>query len=116
MAKPYSMDLRMRVVAAVDEGEAVDDVAERFGVSARTIWSWLSLRKSTGGVAARKGVVGPKPKLDEYRERIVDAIRASPSLTLNELREQLQLPGGRTTLWKALVRWGQTLKKSSVRG
>lgn len=115
MGKPYSVDLRVRVLAAVDGGDSVDEVAERYAVTARTVWSWLALRKSTGGVEPRKGAVGPKPKLEEYREKIEAAIQSSSSLTLQELRLKLQLPGCVTTLWKALDRWGQSLKKSDVR-
>jgi transposase len=116
MGKPHSLDLRSRVLAAVDQGESVDEVGERFSVTARTIWNWIALRKKTGQLTPRRGDVGPKRKLDAFRDKIVDAIRVSPSLTLDELREQCKLPGSRTTLWNALVRWGQTLKKSPVRG
>ena len=114
MGKPYSVDLRVRVLAAVDGGDSVDEVAERYAVTARTVWSWLALRKSTGGVEPRKGAVGPKPKLEEYREKIVAAIQSSSSLTLHELQLTLKLPGCITTLWKALDRWDQSLKKSDV--
>ena len=115
MATPYSVDLRVRVMAAVDGGDSVDEVAERYAVTSRTVWSWLALRKATGGVEPRKGAVGPKPMLDEHREKIVATIAASPSLTLDELRERLSLSGSRTTLWRTLERWGQSLKKSPVR-
>jgi len=115
MGRPYSVDLRVRVMSAVDAGDSVDEAAEQYEVTARTIWSWLALRKTTGGIEPRKGAVGPTPTLDVHREKIVAAIQASPSLTLDELREQLELPGCRTTLWKALKRWGQTLKKSPLR-
>ena len=111
MGKPYSVDLRMRVVGAVDGGEVPGEVAERFEITERTVWSWLALRKSTGCVEPQKGAVGPKPKLEEHREKIVATIQASSSLTLQELRLKLQLPGCVTTLWKALDRWGQSLKK-----
>lgn len=114
MAKAYSVDLRWRVIAAVDGGESVDEVADRYEVTARTVWNWVALRRATGGIAPRKGAVGPKPKLEDQREQILSAIQASPSLTLDELRERLSLPGCRTTLWAALVRWGQSLKKSPV--
>ena len=33
MARPYSLDLRERVVAAVESGRTVRDVASSFGVS-----------------------------------------------------------------------------------
>jgi transposase len=115
MGKPYSVDLRVRVVAAVDGGESVDEVAERYAVTARTVWSWLAMRRETGSVEPRKGVVGPKPKLDKYREQIEATIKSSSSLTLSELQSKLKLPGGIMTLWRALARWGQSLKKSDVR-
>ena len=111
VGKPYSVDLRMRVVGAVDGGDAVEEVAERYAVTERTVWSWLALRKSTGSVEPRKGAVGPRPKLEEHREQIEAEVRSSSSLTLQELRLKLQLPGCVTTLWKALDRWGQSLKK-----
>ena len=48
--KPYSKDLRLRVLAAVDRGMARKEVAETFGVSEPTIRRYLKLRRETGGV------------------------------------------------------------------
>jgi transposase len=67
MGRPYSVDMRTRVVAAVDEGDAVDEVAERYKISGRTVWSWLALRVETVGVAPRQAAVGPQPKHPEAR-------------------------------------------------
>ena len=61
-------------------------------------------------------MVGPKPKLDESREKITTAVQAAPSATLEELRVTLSLPGCLSTLWNALEHWGLSLKKSDVRG
>jgi transposase len=60
--KPYSKDLRLRVLAAVDRGVPRKEVAETFSVSLPTIKRWLKLRKETGGVEPRKGVPGPPPR------------------------------------------------------
>ena len=59
-----------------------------------------------------KGKTGPKSKLAEHRERILAAVREDSAITLNDLREKLQLPVCVTTLWQALRTWGLVLKKS----
>ncbi len=51
MGKPYSVDLRTRIVGAVDEGDSLDEVVELYQVFGRTMGSWLALRVETGGVA-----------------------------------------------------------------
>ncbi|MBA2712372.1 MAG: hypothetical protein H0U55_02310 [Rubrobacteraceae bacterium] len=43
--KPYSKDLRLRVLAATDRGK----VSETFGVSKPTIKRYRRLRRETGG-------------------------------------------------------------------
>jgi transposase len=48
--KPYSKDLRLRVLAAVDSGEAREEVAKTFSVSMPTIKRWLRRRRETGDV------------------------------------------------------------------
>lgn len=50
----YSIDLRERVVAAVDKGLAKRDVAEAFGVSVRTLNRYLRLRRETGSLEPRE--------------------------------------------------------------
>src|SRR5579862_3774669 len=51
----YGLDLRTRVIAAVDAGKRVDDVAITFQVSKRVIYEWLELRRETGSIAAKTG-------------------------------------------------------------
>src|SRR3954453_13531157 len=50
--RAYSMDLRQRIVAAVDAGLTQSQAAERFGVSLRTVERYLARRRATGGLAA----------------------------------------------------------------
>ena len=46
--KPYSKDLRLRVLAAVERGVPREEVAKTFSVSVPSIKRWLKLRKETG--------------------------------------------------------------------
>jgi putative transposase len=62
MAKPYSMDLRERVVAAVEEeGLSRNEAAARFGIGISTAVNWVRRFKDTGSVAPGQ-MGGHKPK------------------------------------------------------
>ena len=112
MAAALAKDLRMRVMVDVDAGLSAEKAGKKYSVSARTIYHWKALRRETGTREPRAGKTGPKPKLAEHRERILAAVREDSAITLNDLRETLQLPACVTTLWLALRTWGLVLKKS----
>ena len=57
--KPYSKDLRLRVLAAVDRGVPTEEVEKTFSVSMPSIKRWLKLRKETGDLEPRKGHLAP---------------------------------------------------------
>ena len=62
MAKPYSMDLRERVVAAVEEeGLSRNEAAARFGIGISTAINWVSRFRQTGSVAPGQ-MGGHKPR------------------------------------------------------
>ena len=62
MGKPYSMDLRQRVVAAVVSGGlSCNRAAKRFGVGISTAINWVQRVRETGSVAPGK-MGGHKPK------------------------------------------------------
>ncbi len=58
----YSMDLRERVVAAVDAGMKPAEAAARFDVSVRTVERYLARRRDTGSLAPAVQRHGPKPE------------------------------------------------------
>ena len=60
--RAYSMDLRERVVAAVDAGMSQSQAAERFGVSLRTVERYLARRRVSGSLAATEQRHGPEPR------------------------------------------------------
>jgi transposase len=61
MGKPYSQDLRERVISAVDLGGRVYAIAAVFQVSVSYIYKALGRRRTTGETTARRGRVGRKP-------------------------------------------------------
>jgi len=56
MSKALSVDLRIRVLAAVDGGAPHREVAERFGVSPASVSRWPNLQIWHGNV--RPGALG----------------------------------------------------------
>lgn len=61
MARPYSMDLRSRVVSAAEGGMSCRAAATRYGVAASTAIKWLQRRRQTGSAAPGK-MGGHKPR------------------------------------------------------
>src|ERR1700751_350891 len=92
MTRPYSMDLRDRVVAAVEnEGLSRHQAAARFGIAVSTAVHWVRRYRSTGSVAPSKiGGYKPKTLRGEHAEWLIARCRDKDfTLTqlVNELRE-----------------------------
>lgn len=74
MARPYSKDLRERVVWAVEEeGLSRRQAAERFGIGIKTAIEWVRRFRETGSVAA-KPMAGCRPKkiVGRYRDWLLE--------------------------------------------
>ena len=83
--KPYSIDLRLRVLAAVDRGVPRKEVAKTFSVSMPSIKRWLKLRRETGALEPRKGVPGPPAhKGAALAAWLPEQLKDNPDLTLQE--------------------------------
>jgi transposase len=114
MAKALSMDLRGRVVAAVDGGLSRNKAAARFGASAVR---WCSLAREQGDAKPkRQGGDRRSGHIEAQRGFILAAIDAEPDITLKELQalllKQHKQSFGTTTLWRFFERHNITLKKS----
>jgi transposase len=111
---PYSIDLRERVLKAVDEGEGTQEqVAERFRVSARWVRKLLARRAATGSIAPEPNGGGRKHSIrGEAAEALRAAVRAAPDATLEELRQATGFTGCLMTVWRAIGRLKITRKKS----
>jgi transposase len=60
--RAYSMDLRERIVAAVDGGMTQDQAAVTFGVSVNTVGRYLARRRDIGSLAPTVQRHGPRPQ------------------------------------------------------
>lgn len=62
-----SVDLRKRVIAAIDGGIQIDEVVKTFQVCKRVIYNWLALREKTGNLAPKTGYQkGHSPKITDW--------------------------------------------------
>ena len=70
MARPYSMDLRERVVRAVEEeGLSRNKAARRFGIGIKTAIDWVRRFRETASLSAKPmGGCRPKKIVGEYRD------------------------------------------------
>src|SRR5579884_1032457 len=86
--RPYSNDLRERLVAAVERGDhSIRALAQLFSVSVSCIVRLLQRKRRTGSVQPAAHGGGPTPKLDAAaRARLAALVRAQPDATLAELR------------------------------
>ena len=61
MGKPYSLDLRKRVVAAIEGGMSRNRAAKQFGVAISTAIGWMHRVEKTGSVEPSQ-IGGYKPE------------------------------------------------------
>ena len=88
--KPYSKDLRSRVLAAVDAGTPREEVARTFSVSMPTIKRWLKRRRERGDVEPRAIPGRPSRKGVMLKEWLPKHLEANDDLTLEEHRQAFE--------------------------
>ena len=113
---PYSMDLRERVAAVIDEGEGSQrQVAKRFRVSVWFVTRLLQRRRDAGTLAPKPHGGGPRPVLGFPEQvRLAMLIAEHPDATLNQLKERGGFACTLTTIWRTLRRFRLTYKKKTL--
>jgi transposase len=115
--RPFSPDLRQRIIAARDAGQPTAVVAERFRVSPRTVRRYRQRWRAHGTLA-------PTPHPGRHRKirgddeaLLREQVLAAPDATLREHRLQWHARTGvwvsESTLCRALQRMQLTVKKSA---
>ena len=115
--RAYSMDLRERVVAAVDRGTPTKEIVRTLGVSEPTIRRYLRLRRETASVAPK-----PPPKRPfsiaqsvEHKRALWKQLEEHDDATLEkhcqlwEIKQEAKV--SISTMSRAIGRLGWTLKK-----
>jgi len=118
MARPYSLDLRERVVAAVAAGSSCREVARQFKVSVASVVKWSQRFRSTGNAAARPMGGRQKRSLAPHRAWILARLDAAPDVTLRALVVELGERGVVTSygsVWRIVHDADLSFKKNPVR-
>ena len=84
MAKPYSIDLRGRVVEEVESGASRREAAERYGLSPSVVVIWVQRFEETGSIAAKPSGGSTSP-LERHAEFLLGLFAERPDLTLDEI-------------------------------
>jgi transposase len=120
MTRPLSLDMRSRLVSAVEGGMTRRSAAKRFRIAASTAIKWFDQWERTGSVAPRaQGGDRRSQRLEAHAEEILELIALRPDITLAEIGEHLDRVHGvkaaPSSLWRLLDRHGMTFKKNRAR-
>src|SRR4051794_251664 len=94
MSKALSLDLRVRVLAAVEAGASHREAGERFGVSAASVSRWRRLAREQG--EPRPGPLGGdrrSARIEAQAPLILALVDAKPDITLVEIKAGLAEQG-----------------------
>src|SRR5262245_19010286 len=115
MPAPLSMDLRRRIVEAIEAGSSIRGAARRFAVSASAAIKLMQRVRTTGSPAPARYGGHRRSVLEPYRADLERLVALEPDLTLaelqNRLRRRCQLTVGLSTLHNTLRRLGLRHKK-----
>jgi transposase len=117
MPRPYSNDLRARVIDAIEAGASRREVAERYELSASVVVLWAQRFEQTGSVAAKPSGGSTSP-LEDHADFLLTLIVKQPDLTLDEIVAAMAkrgISGSRSAVWRFFNRRSISFKKNSVR-
>jgi transposase len=116
--KPYSQDLRVRVLRAIDQGKMQQEVAEDLGVSLATIGRYLKQRREVGHLSPKEIPGRPPKKAQPLEEGLLPQLQAHPDSTFQQHSDLWEQATGmqvsRWTMGRAIRRLGWTRKKKSL--
>lgn len=117
MVRPLSTDLRVRVAAALAEGETVRGAAKRFGVSVASAVRFGQRQRAGRGQTPGKIGGHRRPKLaGEAGDWLLARLAEKPDLTMRALTAELAGRGvhvAHDTVWRFVKRAGQSVKKNA---
>ena len=119
MTRPLSLDIRVRVAAALSEGATTREAAKRFGVSVATAVRIGQLSRRGRGLAARWiGGTRKRVLLGEPAELLRSLLAVKSDWTVRTLSEELKARGvevSHDSVWRFLRREGLSFKKNTDR-
>lgn len=118
MPKPYSNDLRARVIEAIEAGASRREAAERYEISASAAVLWAQRWEETGSFAAKLSG-GSTSALEKHGEWLLALITEQSDLTLNEVvaaMRKRRIAGSRSAVWRFFDRHNISFKKKFAGG
>ena len=118
MPKPYSADLRARVIEDVQAGASRREAANDYGISPSVVIIWVQRFEETGS-AAPKPSGGSISPLEAHADFLLSLIRDKSDMTLEEIvtaMRKRRIAGSRSAVWRFFARRNISFKKNSVRG
>jgi transposase len=118
MARPYSLDLRERVVARVSAGASCRAAAALFGVSVASVVKWSQRFRASGSAAAKPMGGRRSYALAGERDWLLARVAAKPDLTLRALVAELAERGTVVSyyaVWHFFRHEGISFKKKPAR-
>jgi transposase len=116
--KQYSVDLRERLLRAIDAGLGQAEAARLFGVGETTVKRWKRRRRDAGTVAPAPRPGRPPRIGPDHRAALEARLRAAPDATLAEHCAAWERDHGvrvsAATMSRALAKLGWPLKKSRL--
>ena len=114
MPKPCSLELRERVVNAVESGASRREAAEWFEVSPSSAIKWVQRRQATGSMAPKPsgGSISP---LEMHADFLLSLIAERSDLTLDEIVVAMhkgRIAGSRSAVWRFFKRHNISFKKT----
>jgi transposase len=118
MAKPYSDDLRVRIVEAVEDGATIPETAEQCGVSISSVVRFLRLHRETGSVSPAQFGGYKEFALAAHEELVRKLVAEQRDITLAELSARLakeKVTVGKSSISRFLHHLKLSFKKKSAR-
>jgi len=118
MTRPYSQDLRDRVVGSVASGRTCRATAALFGVSVASVVKWSQRWRATGSAAAKQMGGWKELLLKSEREWLLARLAEKPDLTLRAVVAELcdrGTPASYGAVWRFFKHEGITFKKKPAR-
>lgn len=117
MTRAFSVDLRQRVVDAIDAGQSCRAAAARFGIAPSAAVKWHRLWRETGSVApGAQGGDRRSSRIEALGPAIFAMVKEAAHITLAEIAERLEREHGErfapSTVHRLFRRHGWTFKKS----
>jgi len=114
MTKALSVDLRRRVIKAIEDGASCRQAATRFGVSASSAIRWHALARMGDATPKQQGGDRRSGRIEAHAAVILGALERKSDITLAGLRAELAGHGIGVSiagLWRFFKRRRITLKK-----